>query len=51
MWQREGSAPAYIFTTSEHPEDDANKDGIRAWPEYKAYREKFDPVPVKAAGK
>lgn len=33
-----------------HPAADANKDGKLTWPEYKAYRANFDPVPVKANG-
>lgn len=34
---------------AKHPQADANKDGKLTWPEYKAYRAKFDPVPVKPA--
>ena len=30
-----------------HPAADANKDGKLSWPEYKAYRAKFDPPPKK----
>jgi iduronate 2-sulfatase len=30
---------------AKHPEADANKDGKLTWPEYKAYRVKFDPEP------
>lgn len=30
---------------SKHPKADANKDGELSWPEYKAYRAEFDPVP------
>ena len=33
---------------AKHPEADANKDGKLTWPEYKAYRAKFDPEPPKA---
>ena len=29
-----------------HPDADSNQDGKLTWPEYKAYRAKFDPVPV-----
>jgi iduronate 2-sulfatase len=36
---------------AKHPEADANKDGKLTWPEYRAYRTKFDPVPAKAAGR
>ena len=36
---------------AKHPEADANKDGKLTWPEYKAYRAEFDPVPAKAADK
>lgn len=32
---------------AKHPEADANNDGKLTWPEYKAYRAKFDPVPEK----
>ncbi len=32
---------------AKHPKADANNDGKLTWPEYKAYREKFDPEPVK----
>ena len=35
---------------AKHPEADANKDGKLTWPEYKAYRAKFDPEPAKPAG-
>jgi len=30
-----------------HPSADTNKDGKLSWPEYKAYRSKFDPPPQK----
>jgi hypothetical protein len=30
---------------AKHPEADANQDGKLTWPEYKAYRAKFDPAP------
>lgn len=30
-----------------HPAADTNKDGTLTWPEYRAYREKFDPPPPK----
>ena len=33
---------------AKHPQADANKDGKLTWPEYKAYREKYDPPPAKA---
>ncbi len=36
---------------AKHPEADANKDGKLTWPEYKAYRAKFDPPPVKKPSK
>lgn len=32
---------------AKHPQADSNKDGTLTWPEYKAYRAKFDPEPVK----
>ena len=32
---------------AKHPQADANKDGKLTWPEYKAYRTKFDPEPAK----
>jgi len=32
---------------AKHPRADANKDGKLTWPEYKAYRAKFDPEPAK----
>ncbi len=35
---------------AKNPAADANKDGKLTWPEYKAYRAKFDPVPVNANG-
>ncbi len=32
---------------AKHPKADANRDGKLTWPEYKAYRAKFDPEPKK----
>ena len=32
---------------AKHPKADANQDGKLTWPEYKAYRAKYDPVPPK----
>lgn len=32
---------------AKHPKADADKDGKLTWPEYKAYREKYDPPPKK----
>jgi arylsulfatase A-like enzyme len=32
---------------AKHPAADTNKDGTLTWPEYHAYRAKFDPVPKK----
>jgi hypothetical protein len=29
-----------------NPQADENRDGKLTWPEYKAYREKFDPAPA-----
>ena len=36
---------AKYFT--KHPAADANNDGKLTWPEYNAYRAKFDPEPAK----
>jgi len=36
---------------AKHPDADTNNDGKLTWPEYKAYRAEFDPVPAKAADK
>lgn len=32
---------------NKHPTADTNRDGKLSWPEYKTYRSKFDPAPVK----
>ena len=54
VWQPKGSnnpkANAEAWKDkyfAKHPEADANKDGKLTWPEYKAYRAKFDPEPKK----
>ena len=36
---------------AKHPAADANKDGKLTWPEYKAYRARYDPLPAKSEKK
>ncbi|MDG2131672.1 MAG: sulfatase [Fuerstiella sp.] len=56
VWQPKASnntkASAEVWKAKyfvKHPKADANRDGKLTWPEYKAYRAKFDPEPAKAS--